>query len=228
MTITAGILSEYDQIMTDVDSNETGSFSTITTPTLSYCPLSEDSNSDQNTTPGYQTTGIDFTMSPDVLTKNLLNTPRNRLSYQGDVRNKSLPYDRHSFQEVKLKNVLDNWECKSFNNKSIKDKMKSDISILTESLSSTSKNESIYEIVVGNNYERLGHKNSILNQEDSSYEEGMPSCKSSIDSIENFNFIPKKTIDNIHYETLVGTSPESCNSSQHEMSVSPQVLKTSF
>lgn len=222
MTIAAGIRSECDQIMTDVDNNETESLSTITTPTLSYCPLSEDSNSDQNTTPSYQTTRIDCTMSPDLLTKNLLNTPRNRLSYQGDIRNKSLPYNRHSFQEIKFKNVLDNWESESFNNKKLQEKIKSDISILTDSLSSTSKNESLYAIV-GNNYERLGHKNSILNQEDSSYEESILSCKSSIDSIENFNFKPEKTID-INYEILVVTSPESCNSSQHEMSGSLQVL----
>lgn len=227
MTVTAIILPESDQIMTDVDSNETGteSLSTITTPTLSYCPLSEDSCSDRNTTPGYQTIGIDFNVSPELLPKNLLQTSRNRLSYQGDLRNKSLSNDRYSFQEIKFKNKQDNYIFESFNDKKIEEKIKSDVSILTESLScSPSKNESIYNIVVGNNYERLGYKNSIFNQEDSSYEDVIPSFKSSIDSIENLNFKPEKSIENIHYETLVVTSPESCNSSLCEMSVSPQVL----
>jgi len=225
MTVTTDILIECDQIMTDVvDSNETGtgSLSTITTPTLSYCLLSEDSYSDRNSTPDYQTIGIDHTVSPDFLTKNLLTTPRNRLSYQGDLRNKSLANDRRSFQEIKLKNVQDNCRCDSFGNKNIEEKVKSDISILTESLSTSTKNEgSMYEVVLGNNYERLSHKNSIFHQEDSSYEEVMPSCKSSIDSIENLNFETEKSNENIHYEALVITSPESCNSSQHE--ILPQV-----
>ncbi|VVC43891.1 Hypothetical protein CINCED_3A017545 [Cinara cedri] len=225
MTVAADILTECDQIMTDVDSNEmgTGSLSTITTPTHSYFPLSEDSYSDRNTTPGYQTIGIDFTVSPDFFTKNLLSTPRNRLSYQGDIINKSLSYDRRSFQEIKVKNIQDNCQCESFSNKIIGEKVKSDISVLTESHSgSPKKDECIYEIIVGNNYERLSHKNSIFHQEDSSYEEVIPSCKSSNDSLENLNFETEKSVENIHYETLVVTSPDSCNSSQHEMSVSPQ------
>lgn len=227
MTVATDILIECDQIMADVDGNETGtgSLSTITTPTLSYCPLSEDSYSDQNITPGYQTTGIDFMVSPDFLTKNLLTTPRNRLSYQGDIRNKSSSNDRRSFQEIKLNNLEDNCQCESYNNKTVEERVKSDISILTESLSCSPKNEGpMYAIILGNNYERLSNKNSIFHQEDSSYEEIMPSCKSSIDSIENLNFETEKSVENIHYETLVVTSPESCNSSQHEMSVSPQVI----
>lgn len=225
MTVAADILIECDQIMTDVDSNETGSLSTITTPTVSYCPLSEDSYSDQNITPGYQTTGVDFTISPDILTKNLLTTPRNRLSYQGDVKNKSSSNNRRSFQEIKLSNLQDNCQYEYYNNKTIEERVKSDISILTESLSCSPKNEgSMYAIVLGNNYERLSNKNSIFHQEDSSYEEIMPSCKSSIDSIEKLNFETDKSVENIHYETLIVTSPESCNSSQHEMSVSPQVI----
>lgn len=225
MTVAADILTECDQIMTDVDSNETSSLSTITTPTVSYCPLSEDSCSDRNSTPGYQTNGVNFNVSPDLLTNNLLITPRNRLSYQGDLKNKSLSYDRRSFQEIKLKNVEDIGQCESLN-RQIGEKVKSDISVLTESLSSSpKKEESMYEIIMGNNYERLGNKNSIFHQEDSSYEEVMPSSKSSIDSIENLNFETEKSIENIHYETLVVTSPESCNSSQRVMSVSPQVLK---
>lgn len=227
MNGTADMLIECDQIMTDVDSNETGtgSLSTITTPTLSYCPLSEDSYSDQNSTSAYQTIGIDFTVSPNLLTKNLLSTPRNRLSYQGDLKSKSLSNDRRSFQEIKLKNVQDDCQCGSFNNKKIEEKVKSDNSVLTESLSCSSKNEQpMYEVVLGNNYERLSHKNSIFHQEDSSYEEVMPSCESSIDSIDKFNFETEKSIENIHYETLVVTSPESCNSSQHEIPVSLQVL----
>lgn len=225
MTVTADIPTECDQIMVDVESNETatGSFSTITTPTHSYCPLSEDSYSDRNTIPSYQSLGIDFTASPDLLTKNLLTTPRSRLSYQGDIKNKSLSNDRRSFQEIKLKNKQDNCQCESFNNKRIEKKVKSDISIFTESLSGSSKkDECIYEIIVGNNYELLSHKNSIFHQEDSSYEEVIPSCKSSNDSLENLNLEKEKSIENIHYEILV--TPESCNSSQREMSVSPQVL----
>jgi len=227
MTIVADINTECDQIMTDVESNETGtgSLSTITTPTLSYCPLSEDSYSDKNTTPGYQTTVIDFCVSSDVLTKNLLTTPRNRLSYQGDLRNKSLSNDRRSFQEIKLRNVQDNASFESFNNNVIEEKLKSDISILTESLSCSPKNGgSMFEIVMGNNYERLGHKNSIFHQDDSSYEEVMPFCKGSIDSIDNLNFETEKSVENIHYEILVVTSPESCNSSQREILVSSKVL----
>jgi len=224
MTVVADIHAECDQIMTDIESNETGtgSLSTITTPTLSYCPLSEESYSDKNTTPGYQTIVIDFCV-PDG--QNLLTTPRNRLSYQGDLRNKTLSNDRRSFQEIKLKNVRDNAPCESFINNGIKEKVKSDISILTESHSSPKKTGSMYEIVMGNNYERLGHKNSIFHQDDSSYEEVMPSCKSSIDSIDNLNFEKEKSVENIHYEILVVTSPESCNSSQHEISISSQVLK---
>lgn len=229
MTVAADILIECDQVMADVDSNETGtgSLSTITTPTLSYCPLSEDSYSDRNTTPGYHTTEIDFTVSPDILTKNLLTTPRNRLSYQGDLRNRSVTNDRRSFQEMKLKNLPDNCQNESFNNNKMEEKVKSDTSILSESLSCSPKKEgSMYEIVIGNNYERLSHKNSIFHQEDSSYEEVIPSCKSSSDSVENLNFETEKSADNIHYETLVVSSPESSsNSSQHDMSVSPQVLK---
>lgn len=224
MTVAADILTECDQIMTDVDSNETSSLSTITTPTVSYCPLSEDSCSDQNSTPGYQTNVISFNVSPDLLTNNLLTTPRNRLSYQGDLKNKSLSCDRRSFQEIKFKNVKENdqYECL---NKQIEEKVKSVVSVLTESLSSSSKkDESMYEITMGNNYKRLGDKSSIFHQEDSSCEEVMPSCKSSIDSIENLNFESEKSVENIHYETLVVTSPESCNSSQHIMSVSPQVF----
>uniref|UniRef100_A0A2H8TGS3 GTPase-activating protein CdGAPr n=1 Tax=Melanaphis sacchari TaxID=742174 RepID=A0A2H8TGS3_9HEMI len=223
MTVAADIHTESDQIMTDVESNETGtgSLSTITTPTLSYCPLSEDSYSDKNTTPDYQTILIDFCVS-DVLTKNLLTTPRNRLSYQGDLRNKSLSNDRRSFQEIKLRNVRDDILCESFNNNKIEEKVKSDISILTESLSSPKKAGSMYEIVVGNNYERLGQKNSIFRQDDSSYEEVMPSCKGSTDSIDNLNFETEKSVENIHYEILVVTSPESCNSSQREISISSQ------
>lgn len=226
MTVAADLHVECDQIMTDVDSNETstGSLSTITTPTHSYCPLSEDSYSDRNTTIGYHTIGIDFTVSPDLLTKNLLTTPRNRLSYQGDIKNKSLSNDRRSFQEIKLKNIQDNYQCESYSNKRIEEKVQSNISILTESLSGSPKKDCVYEIIVGNNYERLSHKNSIFHQEDSSYEEVMPSCKSSNDSLENLNFETEKSVENIHYETLVVTSPESCNSSQREMSVSPQVL----
>jgi len=212
--------------MTDVESNETctGSLSTITTPTLSYCPLSEDSYSDKNTTLDYQTILIDYCVS-DVLTKNCLTTPRNRLSYQGDLRNKSLSNDRRSFQEIKLRNVRDDAPCESFNNNTIEEKVKSDISILTESFSSSKTAESMYEIVMGNNYERLGHKNSIFQQDDSSYEEVMPSCKGSTDSIDNLNFETEKSVENIHYEILVVTSPESCNSSQHEISIPLQVLK---
>ncbi|XP_022180815.1 GTPase-activating protein CdGAPr isoform X2 [Myzus persicae] len=223
MTVPADILTECDQIMTDVESNETGtgSLSTITTPTLSYCPLSEESYSDKNSTPGFQTIVIDFCVS-DVLTENLLTTPRNRLSYQGDLRNKSLSNDRRSFQEIKLRNVRDNAPCESFNNNGIEEKVKSDISILTESLSSPKKTGSMYEIVMGNNYERLGHKNSIIHQDDSSYEEVMPSCKSSTDSIDNLNFETEKSVENIHYEILVVTSPESCNSSLREISISSQ------
>lgn len=227
MSVAADILIECDQIMTDVDSNETGtgSLSTITTPTLSYCPLSEDSYSDRNNTPGHLSTGIDFTLSPDILTKNLLTTPRNRLSYQGDLNNRSLSNDRRSFQEIKFKNAQDNCQSESFNNNKMEEKVKSEISILSESLSCSPKKEgSMYEIVMGNNYERLSHKNSILHQEDSSYEEVIPSCKSSNGSVENLNFETEKSVDNIHYETLVVSSPESCNSSQREMSVSPQVL----
>lgn len=226
MTVAVDIHTECDQIMTDVESNETctESLSTITTPTLSYCPLSEDSYSDKNTTPDYQTILIDFCVS-DVLTKNCLTTPRNRLSYQGDLRNKSLSNDRRSFQEIKLKNVRDNAPCESFNNNTIEEKVKSDISFLTESFSSSKKADSMYEIVMGNNYERLGHKNSIFQQDDSSYEEVMPSCKGSTDSIDNLNFETEKSVENIHYEILVVTSPESCNSSQHEISIPLQVLK---
>jgi len=226
MTVAADIPTECDQIMTDVESNETGtgSLSTTTTPTLSYCPLSEDSYSDKNTTPGYQAILIDFCVS-DVLTKNLLTTPRNRLSYQGDLRNKSLSNDRRSFQEIKLRNIRDDAPCESLNNNKIEEKVKSDISILTESLSSPKKAGSMYEIVMGNNYERLGHKNSIFHQDDSSYEEVMPSCKDSTDSIDNLNFETEKSVENIHYEILVVTSPDSCNSSQHEISISSQVLK---
>jgi hypothetical protein len=228
MTVAADVLIECDQVMTDVDSNETGtgSLSTTTTPTLSYCPLSEDSYSDLNTTPGSHKTGIDFTVSSDILTKNLLTTPRNRLSFQGDLKSRSLSNDRRSYQEIKLANVRDNCHSESFNNNKIEDKVKSDTSILSESLScSPKKEESVYEIVIGNNYERLGHKNSIFNQEDSSYEEVIPSCKSSNDSADNLNFETEKSTENIHYETLVVSSPESCNSSQREMSVSPQVFK---
>jgi len=223
MTVTADILIECDQIMTDVDSNETGSLSTITTPTISYCPLSEDSYSDRNTTPDNQT--VDFTVSSDLLSKNLLTTPRNRLSYQGDLRNKSLSNDRRSFQEIKLKNVQDNCQCESFDNKKIEEKVKSDSSVLTESLSCSPKNEGpMYKVVLSNNYELLSHKNSIFHQEDSSYEEVMASCKSSVDSIEHLSLETEKSTENIHYETLVVTSPESCNSSQREISVFPQVL----
>jgi len=226
MTVAADIHTECDQIMTDVESIETGSgsLSTINTPTLSYCPLSEESYSDKNITPGYQTIVIDFSVS-DVLTENLLTTPRNRLSYQGDLRNKKLSNDRRSFQEIKcLRNVREA-PSQSFNNNGIEEKVKSDSSILTESLSSPKKTGSMYEIVMGNNYERLGHKNSIFHQDDSSYEEVMPSCKSSIDSIDNLNFETEKSVENIHYEMLVVTSPESCNSSLHEISISSQVLK---
>lgn len=227
MAVVPDIHTECDQIMTDVESNETGtgSLSTITTPTLSYCPLSEDSYSDKNTIPGYQTILIDFCVS-DILTKSLLTTPRNRLSYQGDLRNKSLSNDRRSFQEIKLTNFQDNAPCESFDNNGIEEKVKSDISILTESLScSPKKAGSMYEIVMGNNYERLGHKSSIFHQEDSSYEEVIPSCKSSIDSIDNLNFETEKSVENIHYEILVVTSPESCNSSQREISIYSQVPK---
>jgi len=226
MTVVADIHIECDQVMTDVESNETGtgSLSTITTPTLSYCPLSEESYSDKNTTPGYQTIMIDFCV-PDVMTENFLTTPRNRLSYQGDLRNKSLSNDRRSFQEVKLRNVRDNVPCEFFINNGVEEKVKSDISILTESHTTPKKTESMYEIVMGNNYERLGHKNSIFHQDDSSYEEVMPSCKSSIDSIDNLNFEREKSVENIHYEILVVTSPESCNSSQREISITSQVLK---
>lgn len=226
--MTTNIHSACDQMMTDVDGHETGtgSLSTITTtPTFSYCPLSEDSYSDRQSTTCYQA-DIDFTMSPDLLTKNLLTTPRNRLSYQGDLRNKSLSNDRRSFQEIKLKNVQDNCHYESFNNNKIKEQIKSDISILMSSPNcSPQKDGSMYKIVMGNNYDRLGSKNSILHQDDSSYEEVMPSCKSSTDSIENFNFEIEKSDENIQYETLVVTSPESCNSSQREMSVSPQVME---
>lgn len=232
MTVAVDIVTECDQIMTDIDSNETGtgSFSTITTPTLSYCPLSEDSCSDRNTTPGYPMTGINFNESPDLLTKNLIVTPRNRLSYQGDLRNKNIPHDRRSFQEIKLKNLQDNFKYESFNNnnnnENVENKAKSDISIVTESLSySPKKNESLYDIVLGNNYDCLSHKNSIFHQEDSSYEDVIPPCKSSIESIENLHFETEKSVENIQYETLVVTSPESCNSSQREMSFSPQVIK---
>lgn len=216
--------------MIDVDSNETetgtDSLSTITTPTLSYCPLSEDSYSDQNSTSGFQITKIDFTKSHDVLTKNLLTTPRNRLSYQGDLRNKTLSNDRRSFQEIKLKNVQDNRQFEFFNNNKIEDKTKSDTSILTESLSCSFKEDkSIFGIVIGNNYERLSNKNSIFHQEESSYEEVIPTCKSSIDSLDNLNFESEKSLENIHYETLVVSSPESHNSSQREMSVSPKVYQ---
>lgn len=223
--MTTNIQLECDQIMTDVDETGTGSLSTITTtPTLSYCPLSEDSYSDRQSTPGYQRE-VDFTVSPDLLTKNLLNTPRNRLSYQGDLRNKSLSNDRRSFQEIKFKNIQDNSHCVSFNNQKGKEQIKSDVSILTISPNcSPQKGGSMYEIVMGNNYERLGNKSSILHQEDSSYEEVMPSCKSSTDSID-LNFEIEKSVENIHYETLVVSSPESCNSSQREMSVSPQVME---
>lgn len=222
MTVAVDIHTECDQIMTDANSNETGtgSLSTITTPTLSYYPLSEESFSDRNTTPGYPTTGVDFRLSPDLLTKNLLTTPRNRLSYQGDVRNKSLSNDRRSFQEMKLKNMQDNCQFESFSNKKMEEKIKSDNSIINESFN-LPKKESMYKIIMDNNYELLSHKNSILHQEDSSYEEVMPSCKTSVDSLENFE--PDKSIENIHYETLIVTSPESCNSSQREMSISPQV-----
>lgn len=232
MTVAVDIVTECDQIMTDIDSNETGtgSFSTITTPTLSYCPLSEDSCSDRNTTSGYPMTGINFNESPDLFTKNLITTPRNRLSYQGDLRNKNISHDRRSFQEIKFKNVQDNFQYGSFNNnnniKKIEHKAKSDVSILTESLScSPKKDESLYDIVLGSNYECLSHKNSIFHQEDSSYEDVIPPCKSSIESIENLHFETEKSVENIQYETLVVTSPESCNSSLREMSVSPQVFK---
>lgn len=234
MTVAVDIVTECDQIMTDIDSNETGtssSFSTVTTPTLSYCPLSEDSCSDRNTTPGYPMTGIDFNESPDLFTKNLITTPRNRLSYQGDLRNKNIPNNRRSFQEIKLKNVPDNFQCESFNNnnnndENIENKAKSDTSIVTESLScSPKKDEFLYDIVLGNNYDCLSHKNSIFHHEDSSYEDVIPPCKSSIESIENLHFETEKSVENIQYETLVVTSSESCNSSQREMSVSPQVLK---
>lgn len=233
MTVAVDVVTECDQIMTDIDSNETGtgSFSTITTPTLSYCPLSEDSCSDRNTTPGYPMPGIDFNESPDLFKKNLINTPRNRLSYQGDLRNKNIPHDRRSFQEIKLKNVQDYFQCESFNNNNnnnnvnIENKAKSDISIITESRScSPKKDESLYDIVLGNNYDCLSHKKSIFHQEDSSYED-IPPCKSSTESIENLHFETEKSVENIQYETLIVTSPESCNSSHCEMSVSPQVLK---
>lgn len=227
MNVAVDIHTECDQIMTDVESNETGtgSISTGTTPTLSYYPLSEESYSDRNTTPGYQTTGVDFVISPDHSTKNALTTPRNRLSYQGDLRNKNLSNNRRSFQEIKLRNVQDNCQYESYSNEAIGKKICSDISIVTESLSSPKKEESMYEITMGNNYKRMGHKNSIFHQEDSSVEEVMPSCKSSIDSLENFNLEMDKSVENIHYETLVVTSPDSCNSSQHEMSVSFQVFE---
>jgi len=229
MTVTADLPTECDQIMTDVDSHETGttdSLSTMTTSTLSYCPLSEDSYSDRNTTSGFQTSGYNFIRSPDLLTKNLLITPRNRLSYQGDLRNKSLPNDRRSFQEIKFKNEQDPFQNESFSNK-IENKEKSDISILTESVSCSSKEESSHEILMGNNYERLSRKNSIFHQDNSSDEEIMTPCKCSNDSNENLNFKSEESVENIHYETLVVSSPESYNSSQHEMSVSPKVFKLS-
>lgn len=210
-------ITDCDQIMVDIDSNDTGtdSLSTITTPTLSYCPLSEDSCSDRNSTPGFPTIEI---RSPDLLTKNLLTTPRNRLSYQGDIRNKMLSNDRRSFQEIKFNNL------QSSQNES-NNKTKSDVSILTDSLSYSSKEETFCDVVMGNNYERLGPKNSIFHQEDSSCEEIMPPCKNAICSNENLNFESKKSVENIHYKPLVVSSPESNDSSQCEMSVSPKVLE---
>lgn len=225
MTVAAEIHTESDQIMIDVNSNNeagTDSLSTITTPTLSYCPLSEESYSDQNATHSSQITEIDFIRSPDLLTISLLTTPRNRLSYQGDLRNNKISNDRRSFQEIKLKNVQDNRHCEFFNKNDEKDKL--DVSIGTESSScSPREEESTFGIVMDNNYKRLSNKSSILHQEDSSYEEVMPTCKSSFDSIDNLNFESEKSVDNIHYETLIVSSPESNNSIQHEMVDSPKV-----
>lgn len=225
MTVAAEIHTECDQIMMDVNSNNesgTDSLSTITTPTLSYCPLSEESYSDQNATPSSRITEIDFIRSPDLLTINLLTTPRNRLSYQGDLRNKKLSNDRRSFQEIKFKNVQDTRHFEFFNKNNDKDKL--NVSIVTESSScSPREEESTFGIVMGNNYKRLSNKSSILHQEDSSYEEVMPTCKSSFDSIDNLNFESEKSVDNIHYETLIVSSPESNNSIQHETLDSPKV-----
>lgn len=225
MTVATDIPINCDQIMKDIDcNNETGtdSLSTITTPTLSYCPLSEESYSDQNAATSSQITEIDFIRSPDLLTINLLTIPRNRLSYQGDLKNKKLSNDRRSFQEIKLK--TDNKHCEFIQINTNNDKSKLDVSIVTESSScSPREEESTFGIIMDNNYERLSNKSSIFHQEDSSFEEVMPTYKNSFDSIDNLNFESEKSMDNIHYETLIVSSPESNNSIQHEILDSPKV-----
>ncbi|XP_050422799.1 GTPase-activating protein CdGAPr isoform X2 [Adelges cooleyi] len=227
MTVLVDVHNSCDEIMADIESNEidNGSVSTITTPTISYHPLSEDSCSERNLTPSF----CNFESS-EQLTKNLLNTPRNRLSYQGDLHNKRLSTDRRSFQEIKYGNSLDykaskDGQHESRIKKDIDDLFKSNNSMVVES--SKNLDKPLYEIIMGNNYERLGDNNSIFNQDDLSSEEKIPLNKqfSSVNSIENLNFEQEKTVENIHYETLVTTSPESCNSSHHEMSISPEEPK---
>ncbi|XP_050540334.1 GTPase-activating protein CdGAPr [Daktulosphaira vitifoliae] len=217
MTVSVDVHLSCDQIMTDIENNktETSSFSSIATPTHSYHLLLEENCSEYCTTFGCQD---DFKV-PKQKENIFLITPRNRLSFQGDERNKMLSNDRHSFQEIKYRN------SKTCNNHDLHDtlskqKTSEDINLSTfyeKNVPKLLKNPC--EIKEDITQEQFNKSSSILDNDDLNNEENIYLSKysSSGDSLEQ-----RKSNDSINYEVLMTTSTESNKSSHHEMSISPE------